>query len=122
MDRGESLHGNLDPCIKSALPLPLIKECQYLAMTPIGPLIKTGNSNVASSWIIIELSPAGAAIARARRAGEAPDRAVIMTLVNVRASDGDLLRPRVIIEFLPAGTTVAATRRASITPDQTVAM
>jgi len=35
MDRGESLHGNLDPCIKSALPLPLIKECQYLALTSI---------------------------------------------------------------------------------------
>jgi hypothetical protein len=35
MDRRESLHGNLDACIKSALPLPLIKECQYLALTPI---------------------------------------------------------------------------------------
>ena len=34
MDRREALHGNLDACIKSALPLPLIKECQYLALTP----------------------------------------------------------------------------------------
>src|SRR5205823_4669204 len=34
MDRRESLHGNLDACIKSALPLPLIKECQYLDLTP----------------------------------------------------------------------------------------
>jgi len=32
-DRTESRHGNLDACIKSALPLPLVK-CQYLALSP----------------------------------------------------------------------------------------
>src|SRR4029077_18591869 len=42
MDRRESLYGNLDACIKSALPLPLIKECQYLALTPF-PIPRSGS-------------------------------------------------------------------------------
>jgi hypothetical protein len=41
MDRSESLHGNLDACIKSALPLPLTKECQYLALIPFVPVRKS---------------------------------------------------------------------------------
>src|SRR5712675_1133786 len=41
MDRRESLYGNLDACIKSALPLPLIKECQYLALTRFVPVDRT---------------------------------------------------------------------------------
>ena len=87
-----------------------------------GALIKTGNSNVTSPRIVIEPSPAGAASPRASRAGEAPDRAAIVTLVNVRGSSGDLLCAGVIIEFLPARTAVAAARRSRVTPDQTGAM
>src|SRR5882757_11523948 len=56
MDRRESLHGNLDACIKSALPLPLIKECQYLGLTPICHYIAAylgsfDPSNICTNWI-----------------------------------------------------------------------
>ena len=60
MDRRESLHGNLDACIKSALPLPLIKEYQYLALTPFYILshftfyhfyLKSNDSSFWRTWV-----------------------------------------------------------------------
>ncbi len=83
-------------------------------------LIKTGNSDVLCFWIVIEPSPAWAAIPRALGTGISPDRSVIVALVDVRTVDGDLLRLTVVAEHLPAWATVAAARGAGVTPDAPV--
>ena len=50
MDRRESLHGNLDACIKSALPLPLIDKYSHLNIQITVPIDLAPHPNDVSSW------------------------------------------------------------------------
>ena len=72
--------------------------------------------------VVIQPSPSGATVTRARRSCVSPDPAVLMALVKAIARGHDFARIRIVVQPLPAWATIPAARGAGITPDPAIVM
>jgi hypothetical protein len=71
-------------------------------LTAAKPLIEAASGYTPRFGIVIEPLPARAGIAAARRAGVAPDPAVVVTLKELIATRRDRNGFRIVIQHLPA--------------------